>query len=332
MAYKVFYSYQTDIETDLNQEFIKSILFDIKEKVKDEELIISYGFRNSSGNPPLAQEMLAQASNCDVFIGDVTFTSAKLNLLKNRLFKLGKRELILKEKDGDKKSPNPNVLLETGFSWANHSPHNTILVMNTAFGLPNEMPVDMNDLRWPIKYHLCKKQLKDDSYVKSVRKELTKDLTIAIKSVIKSSNEHLRNRFLPFFIYKDWPAVNHSSEYLITDDLIEKIRIYRKELAIKGNVIEYGAKSDSGKTRFAYEIFREQKDILNEDENINKVFYFDMLSSDIGYIKKQLSEFRLLKQHKILIIDNCNNENSRRFIHNIVSGSELSCLLIIEEE
>ena len=50
-------------------------------------------------------------------------------------------------------SPNPNVLVETGYSWGKKDYGRTILIINKAFGDPNDLPIDMRHVRWPVDSH-----------------------------------------------------------------------------------------------------------------------------------------------------------------------------------
>jgi hypothetical protein len=49
--------------------------------------------------------------------------------------------------DEGKRAPNPNVLVEYGYALARHGVQRLLLVMNTAFGSPSELPFDLRHLR-----------------------------------------------------------------------------------------------------------------------------------------------------------------------------------------
>src|SRR5690554_3216425 len=130
MGYRIFYSYQSDIDKKLNLKFIREAINDAISKITDYDIEpLIEGFYGVGGNPPLADKMLQQSQSSDIFIGDVTFTSSKiwhnpLSLVENE------KSYSLEIPKGDlKPSPNPNVLIETGFSWALKSYERTILVM-----------------------------------------------------------------------------------------------------------------------------------------------------------------------------------------------------------
>ena len=111
---------------------------------------------------------------------DLTFTSSK-NWVDATKFKFFNKEIrILDAKQKDKKSPNPNVLLETGYAWAQKGFYRTLAIMNNAFGDPDELPVDLQGFRWGITYHLNEKNY-------SERKQKRKDLSAALYKAIKES-------------------------------------------------------------------------------------------------------------------------------------------------
>ena len=118
MKYKIFYSYQSDINHELNNNFLKEILSDIVGQVKKYKLELVFSFKGSSGQPPLADQMLESSENSDIFIGDLTYTSSRNNLLKSKGFNICNYAFSVSELNSDKKSPNPNVLIESGYSFA----------------------------------------------------------------------------------------------------------------------------------------------------------------------------------------------------------------------
>ena len=137
MGYRIFYSYQSDIDKRLNIKFIREAINEAISKITDYDIEpLIEGFYGIGGNPPLAEKMLQQSQSSDIFIGDVTFTSSKV--WHNPIdFVEGEKSNLIEIPKGDlKPSPNPNVLIETGFSWALKGYDRTILVMNTAFGQP----------------------------------------------------------------------------------------------------------------------------------------------------------------------------------------------------
>ena len=124
MGYKIFYSYQSDISKKLNQFFIREAINLAIDRIKDYDIEpLIEGFYGKGGNPPLAETMLEQSRDADIFIGDVTFTSSKIWQSKGVAFNEDANSYLIEiEKPVDlNPAPNPNVLLETGYSWNNFS-------------------------------------------------------------------------------------------------------------------------------------------------------------------------------------------------------------------
>ncbi|MEM7373903.1 MAG: hypothetical protein AAF587_35100 [Bacteroidota bacterium] len=335
MGYRIFYSYQSDIDEELNDGFIQDVLDNIKQELKGQyEIEIDRGMRGTPGNPPLAAEMFKKADTCDIFIGDVTFTSSRKKYLSKQLIALKKRnkELVWRDlKKEEKMSPNPNVLLETGHSWAKRTHYRTILIMNTAFGTPDVLPVDMGDIRWPVPYHLDSEERKDKSKTKKIRKGLREDLRNAILRVIESDTEYQRELFSPLSLHKFWNVPRFSNPYLLTPNLIKLIIKLREALSKPGAVIRLVGPSGSGRTRLIHELFKAQKGKLEEDINIYKLLYYNLELTRIDSgILKIINTIVRIDQHKILVIDNCTPHQHNRILED-VSTSQISLLTIGKE-
>ncbi len=168
MGYRIFYSYQSDIKKELNKSFIKDAIENAVSQITDYEIEpLVEGFYGVSGNPPLLETMLKQSLNSDIFIGDLTFTMSKVWHNPIGITEDDKSILVEIPKGDLKPSPNPNVLIETGYSWAIKKYERTILIMNEAFGKPSELPVDMRNLRRPITYNLSEERYSNATKNKS---------------------------------------------------------------------------------------------------------------------------------------------------------------------
>tara|TARA_R110000744_G_scaffold12647_3_gene37484 strand:- start:4826 stop:6541 length:1716 start_codon:yes stop_codon:yes gene_type:complete len=308
MAYKVFFAYQTDTDDKFNKGFIHQAGLNAIQKLKDEgfDIEFDYGFNKTSGNPILINEMLKKNDEADLVLVDLTFTSSKsgFGVPKINLFGHTIQKYKIEE---DKFSPNPNVLLETGYAWSGKGQYRTLTVMNTAFGVRSELPVDLKSFRWPIDYHLNEANYKDR---KSVRKSLTEDLYKAFKNSLIAEASYQIEKWSPFKINAQLKS-QHSYPFKLTtgiktiiSDLRNMIDNYRGPIRICG--VE-----GVGKSRIVYEVFHKHDD-LPFDENVNKVLYYDLLGTNYTDISKQVAELGLQNQHKIIVIDNCEYEVHRR--------------------
>ena len=330
MAHKIFFSWQMDIDTRFNKDFIEEALNVAKKDLKKKgiEIQIDYGFRGVSGNSPLLNEMFSKIDDSDIIVSDLTFTSAKRTPDYKLLFGFRSRQYFSLVKNSQlKKSPNPNVLIETGNSWAKKSFYRTILVMNTAFGNADELPVDFKGLRHAIQYNYSESNIEKKEELLHL---LALDLKKAIKSAIDSEPKYLQEKISPILLYGEWKSNNFRYPYRCTNRLKEIIKLLRVKLKTPGSVLRLVGPPSSGKTRLAYELFRQNSDELPELEEIKHVLYYDFLATEYSSIERSLQFLKQIKQHKILILDNCTREVHIR-IKNDLYGYDLSCITISSE-
>ncbi|WP_396146723.1 hypothetical protein [Flavobacterium sp.] len=227
MAYKVFFAFQMDIDDRFGKGFIQSAIEIAIQKFKTEGIDISldFGFRGTPGTPLLIEEMLKKSSESDMVIVDLTFTSskawseAKKIKIWGKEIKIKGKELLMLDFTQEKKSPNPNVLLETGYAWAKKGTYRTLVVMNEAFGAPDELPVDLKGFRWGITYDLNEGNYKAR---KEKRKILADNLYDAIKASIKSEALYLQEKLTPIYVKSEWDK-DYNYPYFLTAKVKAKI-------------------------------------------------------------------------------------------------------------
>lgn len=334
MGYNIFYSYQSDIDKKLNLKFIRAAINDAIEKIEDYDIEpLIEGFYGVGGNPPLADKMLQQSQMSDIFIGDVTFTSSKvwhkpLSLVEND------KSFSLEIPKGDlKPSPNPNVLIETGYSWALKSYERTILVMNTAFGSPENLPVDMGDKRHPITYNLSLERYDKEAKQKKEFEALSNALHDAILTVINSDAEYQRKRWTPMLLHKNWIQRDFGTVYRPTTSTIEIIRKLRIVLENPENPQRIVGPKNSGKTRLVYELYKAIGDSLPIHENLANLIYYDLKGerfSDTVRIKFQ--DLKNSFQRKILVLDNCPIDIHKEVFNELPIDGKISLLSIGDNE
>ncbi|MDR7232739.1 hypothetical protein J2X45_003849 [Caulobacter sp. BE264] len=132
--FTVFYAWQSDRSSALCRHFIAKALKAAAATVGERhgaEIRIDSDTQGVPGTPPVSETILQKIDACDVFLADLTFVA---------------------ETSGGKVSPNPNVLIEYGYALKAKGPRKVLLVMNTAFGAPEQLPFDLRHLRFPIRY------------------------------------------------------------------------------------------------------------------------------------------------------------------------------------
>jgi hypothetical protein len=78
-----------------------------------------------------------------------------------------------------KRTPNPNVLIELGYAVGTLGWERTILVMNTLYGPPEDLPFDLRHRRWPLRF-----SAKPDDALNSVRSKLSAEIETALPLIL----------------------------------------------------------------------------------------------------------------------------------------------------
>ncbi|MDO7173709.1 hypothetical protein [Mariniflexile sp. AS56] len=303
MGYRIFFSFQSDSPKELNYVFIRDAIKKAMSKISDYDIEepLRIGFREKGGNPPLLEAMLDQSRESDIVISDVTFTSSKIWQTPPTGFTEDEGHYFIEipKNVNLKPAPNPNVLLETGYSWALKDFERTILVMNEAFGHPKNFPVDMEGLRYPISYNLSDTKSTD---FKKIFNNLVESIKQAISDAIKSSIRHQINELRPLITHETWKK-DHPFPYCkgqyansLILDIINLIKNYRNPIRVIG--------SDCiGKTRLLIESLYYDS---NKDKLANISIYYD-LSSPLSNsaIFTQLNIIKEKRQFIILVFNNC---------------------------
>ena len=158
----LFWAWQSDAENNVCRGFIKNAAEKaLKALMKSGEVQdaprIDHATNEVSGTPELAGTIYAKIEAAGLFLGDITLVG-----------RIGEK----------KRTPNSNVLLETGYAAHCMGWDRVILVMNTheQFGPPEDLPFDLKNRRFPLTYTLGP----DDDKV-SVREQLVTNMTDAIQ-------------------------------------------------------------------------------------------------------------------------------------------------------
>jgi hypothetical protein len=99
----------------------------LRELAQDKEAPVEFALdqdaRGVPGAPEISTTILRKIEDCSIFVADVT----PIGLLIN-----------------GKATPNPNVLFELGYAWHKLGESRVILVLNKAFGAPEDLPFDIS--------------------------------------------------------------------------------------------------------------------------------------------------------------------------------------------
>ncbi|WP_010448922.1 TIR domain-containing protein [Vibrio rotiferianus] len=156
---KVFYSWQSDSPGNTNRNFISTALNSAVDDLKSDkdfslEPVIDRDTLGVAGSPDISQSIFSKIDNASVFVCDVSIIN----------------------QGQDKLSPNPNVLIELGYAIGKLGWERIIMIMNTEYGSPTELPFDLRSKRVTT-YHVKA----TDEEKAPARKGLSKTLVAALK-------------------------------------------------------------------------------------------------------------------------------------------------------
>ncbi len=180
MPRTLFYSWQSDLPNRTNRGFIGDCIRRAIGAIQSVETVadgldIDRDTLNEQGSPDIAATILEKITRCDVFVADVSIVNSEASA-------------------SDRKTPNPNVLIELG--WAAHSRgwERVLCVANIAFGEEQELPFDIRHRR-VISYSLAQdEQVKDEA-----RQNLVGQLTARIAEVLSGNLPLLARELRSFF-------------------------------------------------------------------------------------------------------------------------------------
>jgi hypothetical protein len=182
----VFYSWQSDTPADRNRLFIEEAIqealsrlkseAELEEALRDTSIVLDSDTKNVAGSPPITETILKKIEGCAVFVADLTFVGESMDGLTNTA---GEPRLF----------PNPNVLIEYGYSLRSHSHTKIVGVMNTAYGKPDKesLPFDLRHMLWPIQYHLTEETTREIQFEMLVQ-ELVERIGLILRTHFPEGN------------------------------------------------------------------------------------------------------------------------------------------------
>jgi hypothetical protein len=128
MKVTIFYSWQSDLPNNTNRGFIERALHKAVESIKAEaemviEPCVDRDVQGETGAPDIAQTIFRKIDECRIFVADVSIINSTTTT--------------------DRKTPNPNVMLELGYAANRLTWDYVVCVYNTAFGSVKDLPFDL---------------------------------------------------------------------------------------------------------------------------------------------------------------------------------------------
>lgn len=181
---RIFYSWQSDLPNAVNRGFIQSALERVARTLRDDqslevEPVIDRDTAGVGGAPDIASTIFSKIEESDVFVGDVSI--------------IGKVD--------SRSMPNPNVLVELGFAKKALGVDRIIMVMNTAFGMPDALPFDLR-MRRVVTYQMAEGASDRGSERRKLEAVLQSQLLTILRDLgsrrlshggVKPQSEHLRS-------------------------------------------------------------------------------------------------------------------------------------------
>jgi hypothetical protein len=179
----VFYSWQSDLPNRTNRGFIQAALEKAAKAIandssNDDVPIIDRDTKDVPGAPHIAKAILAKVAAADVS--------------------------IVQGRGEDRPTPNPNVLIEIGYALCSLGDARIVLLMNDAYGAPEDLPFDLK------MHRVMTYNMPEDTADRSIeRLSLQKKLEGAIRAALDSFNPKLppipskANSFLAA-LYDNW--------------------------------------------------------------------------------------------------------------------------------
>ena len=164
---KIFYSWQSDLPSKENRNFIQDCIDRLVRKYKDVIAIeADRDTKNQTGSPDISTTIFDKINDSDLFIADISIINkSKLSLFQRK----------------SKPTPNPNVLIELGYAACALGWDRIICVYNTDYSEIETLPFDLRQHR--ITSYSLKGKNKSEE-----RQALVNAFSATIDGLLKSGN------------------------------------------------------------------------------------------------------------------------------------------------
>lgn len=163
-----------DGDPKLNKHFIEDCLKRAIKELKRTDVadfVVSRDTQGAPGFVDIARLVLDRIDEAEVVVADVTIINPKTV-----------------RREGERPTPNPNVMFELGYAYKSKGHEAIIAVMNTAYGGVEELPFDIKPKRL-MTYNLTAPESRE-----AARPELVRDLVNALKLCLADTEEQQVDR------------------------------------------------------------------------------------------------------------------------------------------
>lgn len=126
MSYRIFYSWQSDLDPKENRFLIRDAVQDAIKKDYSDKYFFDEATRDIPGTPDIVDTIFHKLDNSAILVADVS---------------------IINSNDSGRKVPNPNVMIELGYFSSFLGWENVVLVFNSSLGKLEDLPFDLRNRR-----------------------------------------------------------------------------------------------------------------------------------------------------------------------------------------
>lgn len=205
--FKIFYSWQSDLPGNKTRNFIRECIdeaIDLAQESETVEAERDEATAGTTGSPNIVTTLFSKIDNCDLFIADLSLC-------------------FTEDRQNEKKSPNPNVLLELGYAVKTLKWERVICLCNTDYGDKYPFDIAHNRITNFSLEGKSKKEVKSDiakiifTNIRDIRKQppRAKDgLATHIIGAYDFESQKVINTLAPIEISKQEGYVLHNKELL----------------------------------------------------------------------------------------------------------------------
>lgn len=292
MKLNIFYSWQSDLPSKTNRQFIKNSLEAAMNDIHADNKIISdwsieSDSRGEIGTPELASRIFAKIDQCDIFVADISIINPNIDF---------------------RKTSNPNVLIELGYASSKLGWDRILCVHNLMYGKIEDLPFDIRH-RKPIAY--------------------TPDNKILTKNLIYQIQEIIDNRISNKKYYTSIKREIDNALQTILIDISKLMFFGERPKCYDYNLILHIShdelvKEFFEKTLLGFQLFKDNNQNLDEFISLyNNQVYLNFLGE-----REKYSLAKIILQFKdfISLINNPNiyNKENKSIDYNIVNATQMN--------
>lgn len=237
--FKIFYSWQSDLPRNKTRNFIRECIDEAIDLAQESEAIEAErdeATMGTTGSPDIVATLFSKIDNCDLFISDLSLC-------------------FTEDLHHEKKSPNPNVMVELGYAVKTLGWERIICLCNTDYG--NQYPFDIahNRITGFSLEGKSRKEVKSDIAkiifinIRDLKKQPTRakaGIATHIIGTYSFVDHAVIERIVPIEISKQERYTLHNEELLVESrrllaeiqEMTGKIQADKKEKAKSGEVLQ----------------------------------------------------------------------------------------------